>query len=664
MPFYPRLLLVLAGVAPVHASDPFTIVLLPDTQHYTDSAVNFVQFEAQTQWIIDNLALENLVFVTQAGDLVEHGAEGPGMNQVEWDRADLAMGKLDGDLLQQPDGLVPYATVPGNHDYDVVGARTSATQYIATFGPSRYVGRSWFVGAAPNQINMAQTFEVDGRGYLHLGLEWHPSDAAIEWAQSQLEAHPDRLALITTHVHLGTGIPARRSTTGATPDSGGTNAGDGLYRKLVEPYPQVFLVLSGHYYGDGRVQSTTVLGGNVLEILADYQADPNGGNGWMQLLEFRPATAELELRTVSPTYVAGTTAGPDRSLSRASNVTLALDLDQLHAGLTARRTLRFRRGQDNGYGVYAGTVDTNVGNGSIGTTRPEVSYGNELDVRVDGDGDAEQGLLRFDDFIGNDPGQLPEGTEIEAAVLTLTTEGSDASSQDGARLHRMTTHWEDESTWGSLVNGVQIGFEALSAFDVDTTGFTDRRGTRSFDVTASVQAWLNGEENHGWVIVGNGPDGWTFRSSEWTTLVERPMLTIVFPEPCSVTTYCTASPSSAGTPGRLRIAGTTSLSTNALTYEAYDLPSSTIGIFFDGATALDPGAPFGNGLLCVGGRVQRLSVSVAQAGAVSQPQDLAGPFYKDVEPGDTRHVQFWFRDPPAGGARFNLTEGMSVVFCP
>jgi len=426
-----RLLFVLAGVAPAHAGDPFTIVLLPDTQHYVDSAANFVQFEAQTQWIVDNLVREHLVFVTQAGDLVDHGAQGPGGIQLEWDRADLAMGRLDGDLLLQPDGLVLYATVPGNHDYDVVGVVTSATQYVATFGPARYAGRSRFVGAAPNQINMAQTFEVEGRGYLHLGLEWHPSDAAIEWAQSQLVAHPDRLALITTHEHLRTGSPTRRTSAGGTPDSGGTNAGDGLYRKLVEPYPQVFLVLSGHHQGDGRIKSMTAFGRDMLEVLADYQADRNGGNGWMQLLEFRPATAELELRTVSPTYVAGTTAGPDRSLSADSNATLAFDLDRLQADLTARRGLHFRCGQDNGYGVYAGAVDTHVGNGWNGTTLPEVSYGDALDVRVDGNGDAEQGLLRFDEIIGDDPGQVPEGTQIVAAVLTLTTEGSDAASRDG-----------------------------------------------------------------------------------------------------------------------------------------------------------------------------------------------------------------------------------------
>jgi hypothetical protein len=32
--------------------------------------------------------------------------------------------------------------------------------------------------------------------------------------------------------------------------------------------------------------------------------------------------------------------------------------------------------------------------------------------------------------------------------------------------------------------------------------------------------------------------------------------------------------------------------------------------------------------------------------------------------GEEFNFQFWFRDPPAGGANFNLSDGLKVVFCP
>ena len=32
--------------------------------------------------------------------------------------------------------------------------------------------------------------------------------------------------------------------------------------------------------------------------------------------------------------------------------------------------------------------------------------------------------------------------------------------------------------------------------------------------------------------------------------------------------------------------------------------------------------------------------------------------------GEEFNFQFWFRDPPAGGSNFNLSDGLKVVFCP
>lgn len=29
----------------------------------------------------------------------------------------------------------------------------------------------------------------------------------------------------------------------------------------------------------------------------------------------------------------------------------------------------------------------------------------------------------------------------------------------------------------------------------------------------------------------------------------------------------------------------------------------------------------------------------------------------------TRHFQFWYRDPLAGGAGFNLSSALSITFC-
>ena len=112
------------------AADPFAVVLLPDTQQYTISSSVIDHFEAQTQWIVDNADVRNIVFATLVGDIVEHASLA-----LEWNRALGAMDTLDGNLGQNPDGLLPHAAVAGNHDYDVSGVKGAATQYLLHFGP-------------------------------------------------------------------------------------------------------------------------------------------------------------------------------------------------------------------------------------------------------------------------------------------------------------------------------------------------------------------------------------------------------------------------------------------------------------------------------------------------------------------------------------------------
>lgn len=650
----------------------FTVVMLPDTQHYSDSPLNIVHFNAQTQWCIDNLASERIAFVAHVGDIVQDGAQGAGMNQVQWDRADGAMDTLDGDLGVFPDGLVPYSAAIGNHDFDVVGNKSSADQYIAHFGPARYAGRSWFLGASGNELNMAQVFEAQGESYLGIGMEWHPSDEALAWAQEVLAAHPRLPTILSTHEFLLTGFPAPRSTSGGTPNSGGDNSGESVFEKLVEPNPQIFLVLCGHVIGDGRRTDADILGGEVHQVLADYQGDPGGGNGWMPVIELRPAEARIEFRTFSPTYVPGVTPGPNRALDPFSNFVLDFDLDAHRERLEGRTILRFREGQDSGFGVYAGTQDTHIGDGGAGVTLPDTAYGNVETLRVDADEDREQALLRFADIIGDAPGQIPPGSRIERAFLTLTTEGVNSDSNDGGTLHRMIAVWNEGSTWNSLGNGVQLGPEANPAIEVDTGGAVFDRGTDSFDVTASVQAWADGVPNRGWVFLAGGFDRWELRSSDWSSLMERPALTVVLEAGCpDPSSYCNGAPNSAGAGSSMAWSGSTSVSANELVLRSSGNPLGQTGVFFYGPEAAQ--IPFGEGFLCVGaGGVGLFRLGPPTAidanGQALRALDLSAPPAStglgEIEAGSSWNFQWWYRDPSGGPAGFNLSDALRVQFCP
>ena len=111
-------------------------------------------------------------------------------------------------------------------------------------------------------------------------------------------------------------------------------------------------------------------------------------------------------------------------------------------------------------------------------------------------------------------------------------------------------------------------------------------------------------------------------------------------------------------------AGTNFVSQNDLVLIAVGVPPGSLARFVYGPS--ETLTPLGNGWQCVAAPFVRLPVTTANfAGDVAWNLDLgalppAGP----IAPGDTRLFQCWFRDVAAGGAMFNLSDGLSVTFCP
>ena len=137
-------------------------------------------------------------------------------------------------------------------------------------------------------------------------------------------------------------------------------------------------------------------------------------------------------------------------------------------------------------------------------------------LRVDGQtktGHVQQALLRFDKLFGAATGQIDPNAEIKSASLQLKM----TKPGDSLALHRMLSNWSAADTWNSLGNGIQTdGKEAASTPDVLTE--TISKGLQSFDVTASLQAWLaNPSSNYGWAITPTGNDNVFFSSAEGST---------------------------------------------------------------------------------------------------------------------------------------------------
>jgi hypothetical protein len=247
--------------------ESFTIIVLPDTQKYSQSYPAI--FENQTQWIIQNKNKENIVFVAHMGDIVETASD-----VSQWQNAYNAMKTLD--------NQVPYGILPGNHDLQDGG-----TNYSTYFPASRYEDYPYWGGSYSNNKNNYQLFSVDGMDFIALNLQYDPPTDVLVWANDVLYKYSDRRAIISTHGYLNV-------------DGSRMDIGNRIWEAVVVPNNNVFLVLCGHNHGEARRSDNLQNNRVVHQILADYQDYSNGGNGYLRIMRFVPSENKIYVRTYSP----------------------------------------------------------------------------------------------------------------------------------------------------------------------------------------------------------------------------------------------------------------------------------------------------------------------------------------------------------------------------
>lgn len=269
----------------------FTVVMLPDTQKYSESYPDI--YMSQTRWIRDHVDSNNIVFVSHLGDIVENGAYGPDENEGEWQIADTAMSLLD--------GCVPWGIVIGNHDFDdwwqpLEGSR----KFLEHFGPNRFAGKPYWGGASPDGLSSYQYFYGGGRRFLALHLTVDVPPETMAWAQGVLDAHPNLPTMITTHIYMKANGRTLFSYMDFYDPNWVGHSGEEIFQLLVAPNPQVFFVNCGHISAERFQISRNHADQDVFESLEDYQNREYGGTGMLRLLEFRPADGVILAKTYSP----------------------------------------------------------------------------------------------------------------------------------------------------------------------------------------------------------------------------------------------------------------------------------------------------------------------------------------------------------------------------
>jgi hypothetical protein len=295
---------VLSMVCVAHSA-PFTIVVLPDTQYY--SARYPAIFTSQTQWILNNQASRNIAFVLHEGDLTDTNTV------AEWQNASTSMGVLD--------GKVPYIVVPGNHDY-CVNASICGTPptllFDQYFPPSRYVGMPDFGGVfeAGKMDNSYHLFSAGGTDWLVIGLEWGPRNEALAWADSVVNAYPNRRVMVVTHTYLYSDDTLQGSNPAHVwlPPN---NNGVGIWNNFIRKHRNIEFVFNGHIvqgcpaactpqmqvsgvHGAGFLISTGDNGNKVYQFFANYQEWNNKDTGLLRILTLDPSLGTVKVETYSP----------------------------------------------------------------------------------------------------------------------------------------------------------------------------------------------------------------------------------------------------------------------------------------------------------------------------------------------------------------------------
>jgi len=264
----------------VVAPDPdFTMVALPDTQFYAQDFP--ATFRAQTQWIIEQRAARNIISVLHLGDIVDDADELP-----QWQAADAAIAVLESD----PN--LPFGLGVGNHDEFPRGDPLGTQNFNSYFGVDRFAGSPWYGGHyGVDNDNHYITFSAGAMDFVAVFLEFDrdANPDVLAWAKDVLQQNADRRAIIVTHFALvGHALRNKLSDQGRA------------VRDALLSLPNVDLFLGGHFCEAGR--RVDEFGGKpVISILADYQCRPDGGEGWLRIMEFSPAANELRVKTYSPT---------------------------------------------------------------------------------------------------------------------------------------------------------------------------------------------------------------------------------------------------------------------------------------------------------------------------------------------------------------------------
>lgn len=244
----------------------WTLVTVPDTQHYSMHNDIFLYWKTAFQWLVSNRDMLNLKMVQGLGDITNDNTED------QYVRARSAY-----DILVNAN--VPCSVIPGAHDSAMMQS-TDFSLYRKYFPVSIFDSTSWWGGCFNDGMeNNYMLMTIGNEKYLFLNTSDRPDASEVDWAKGILDTYSDRKAIVTTH-----------------DNSGDTTVEDSI---LKQNYKQIVLFNCGHCTLNLHWNITPNNGVNINCFQTDYQGD-KPEIMLLRFFKFKPLEGEVEFYTYSP----------------------------------------------------------------------------------------------------------------------------------------------------------------------------------------------------------------------------------------------------------------------------------------------------------------------------------------------------------------------------
>jgi hypothetical protein len=279
------------------------IIVIPDIQYYTYYSDNHKYLISIIDRIIEIRERGYIIkAVLQVGDLTEQNT------QREWSVAKQIFSKLD--------QKIDYILCTGNHDYGDNGTCNNRNTFFSQY--FTYNKNTSYIGSYEENSYENSYFhiEIHDQPFQIFSLEFGPRDKVVDWAKKISNDNNDKLGILITHAYLFKNkerfdwANLRQSQNSspynyayAYPDFGKekVNDGQGLWEKFIID-SNIRFVMCGHKTTPdyiGNLLDENRKGNEVLQMLFNTQNFPNGGDGWIQFIEFFDDKKTVQVRTYS-----------------------------------------------------------------------------------------------------------------------------------------------------------------------------------------------------------------------------------------------------------------------------------------------------------------------------------------------------------------------------